>query len=164
MSRQIPAATSPDTYWLKVEVSSQLLNLMSDQTSLWQVPVSTSRFGVGEVEGSHQTPRGWHQIFFIFGHNMPMGTQFVCREPNGFIWNPQTPDHPEDMILSRIFWLDGVEAHNANSKQRFIYIHGTNQEDEIGTPASFGCVRMRNTEVCRLCSYAKIGTRVLIVE
>jgi hypothetical protein len=68
----------------------------------------------------------------------------------------------DDLILSRILWLDGAEAANANTKERYIYIHGTNQEERIGTPASHGCVRMTNADVIDLFRRLRVGSEVVI--
>jgi lipoprotein-anchoring transpeptidase ErfK/SrfK len=68
----------------------------------------------------------------------------------------------EDGVLTRILWLDGMELHNANTKDRFIYIHGTNQEDQIGSPASHGCIRLRNNDVIELFSLVPQGSPVTI--
>ena len=66
--------------------------------------------------------------------------------------------------MSRILWLDGVDAHNANTRDRFIYIHGTKHEDKIGIPDSHGCVRMRNTDVVELFALVDEGVPVIIEE
>ena len=77
-----------------------------------------------------------------------------------------TPDDAlpptDDLVLSRILWLDGLEAHNANTRDRFIYIHGTNHEDEIGQPASHGCVRMKNADLIALFDQVPLGAEVVI--
>ena len=60
-----------------------------------------------------------------------------------------------DLILSRIIWLDGLEpginkGGTVDSRARYIYLHGTNQEQLLGTPASHGCVRMANRDIAAL--------------
>jgi lipoprotein-anchoring transpeptidase ErfK/SrfK len=55
-----------------------------------------------------------------------------------------------------------LEEENANSYQRYIYIHGTNHEDRIGTPASHGCVRMKNSDVAELYDLIPLGSSVQI--
>jgi len=92
---------------------------------------------------------------------MPAGTIFVSRVP-------LKPDDPlpgtQDLVLSRILWLDGLEAHNANTRDRFIYIHGTKHEDKIGQPDSHGCIRMRNADVIELFDLVDVDTPVTIRE
>ena len=50
-----------------------------------------------------------------------------------------------------------MDTHN-----RYIYIHGTHEEHRIGTPASHGCIRMKNAEVAELFDLVKVGTEVRI--
>lgn len=66
--------------------------------------------------------------------------------------------------MSRILWLDGLEAHNSNAFSRCIYIHGTPQETFLGAPASFGCIRMRSRDVAKVYDLVGHGARVEIVE
>jgi len=92
---------------------------------------------------------------------MPAGTIFVGRIP----LQPDDPLPPtEDLVLSRILWLDGLESHNANTRNRFIYIHGTRHEDKIGEPDSHGCIRMRNADVVELFDLVDVDTPVTIRE
>lgn len=51
---------------------------------------------------------------------------------------------------------------NVDSKNRFIYIHGTPEEGLIGRPASHGCIRMYNAEVIELYNLLPTGTLVYI--
>jgi lipoprotein-anchoring transpeptidase ErfK/SrfK len=122
-------------------------------------PVSTSRFGLGSEEGSRKTPLGRFKIGEKIGHDFPIGTVFYGRIPLG-------PDDPlpatEVLIMSRILWLDGLEEHNSNTRQRYIYIHGTNHEDKIGQPASHGCIRMRNNDLVALFEQVPLGAEVVI--
>ena len=53
----------------------------------------------------------------------------------------------------------GLEAHNANTYERYVYIHGTNHEEAIGEPASHGCIRMRNNDVAELFDLVKVVIR-----
>ena len=66
--------------------------------------------------------------------------------------------------MTRILWLYGCEEHNANTRRRYIYIHGTNHEQDLGQPASFGCIRMGNEDVARLFGMVNVGNKVRIVE
>ena len=73
-----------------------------------------------------------------------------------------------DDITSRIFWLEGLEEEKNKGKgidsyKRYIYIHGTSEEGRLGTPASHGCIRMKNKEVIDLYKTIEVGTLVLIL-
>jgi L,D-transpeptidase YbiS len=68
-----------------------------------------------------------------------------------------------DLITSRILWLDGLDEENALTRERYIYIHGTNQEQLIGQAASSGCIRMRNADVVRLFDLVGVGALVEIL-
>jgi L,D-transpeptidase YbiS len=146
---------------LHISVRDQRLTLKSGEESVRTYPVSTSRFGLGSEEGSMKTPLGQFRIAEKFGAAAPVGTVFKSREPVGF-----QDEHPpdEDLVLSRILWLDGLEAHNANTRDRFIYIHGTNHEHKIGEPVSHGCIRMRNADLVELFDMIEPGTPVVIEE
>jgi lipoprotein-anchoring transpeptidase ErfK/SrfK len=124
-------------------------------------PISTSRFGIGTEEGSLKTPTGQFRVTEKIGADMPSDTIFRSRIALG----PNDPlPATEDFLMSRIMWLDGLEEHNANTRGRFIYIHGTKHEDKIGSPASRGCVRMRNIDIVELFDLVEEGTPVVIEE
>ena len=138
---------------------------------LCQFPVSTARNGAGELEGSFCTPRGAHRIAQKIGEDAPLFAVFKAREATGEIWTPQldAAEPGRDWILSRILWLDGLEpgknqGGEVDSHARYIYIHGTNEEDKIGTPVSHGCIRMRNADVVTLFDQVAVDTRVNIRE
>ena len=146
---------------IDVSVRDQRLILTRDGEELRSYPISTSRFGIGTEEGSLKTPLGRFRIVEKIGDGAAPGTIFKARVALG-------PDDPppdtEDFITSRILWLDGLEEENANTRDRFIYIHGTKHEDEIGTPASHGCIRMRNADVIELFELVDETTQVVIRE
>jgi lipoprotein-anchoring transpeptidase ErfK/SrfK len=146
---------------IHVSIRDQRLTLKEDETPIRTYPVSTSRFGVGTEQGSMKTPTGRFRVAEKIGGDTPSGTVFQSRlalKPGDLL--PST----EDLVMSRILWLDGLDQHNANTRDRFIYIHGTKHEDKIGTPASHGCVRMRNADVVELFMLVDEDTQVLIEE
>lgn len=146
---------------IQVSVRHQELKVRLGRKVIRRYAISTSRFGLGSEEGSHKTPLGKFRISDKIGHGAPAGTVFVGRIP----LQPDDPLPPtEDLVLSRILWLDGVEPHNANTRQRFIYIHGTRHEDKIGNPDSHGCIRMRNADVIELFDLVDVDTPVTIRE
>ena len=66
-------------------------------------------------------------------------------------------------MITRIIWLRGLEAQNAHAFQRCIYIHGTPQEKTIGRPASYGCIRMKSSDVAELYNRVPVGAVVQII-
>jgi L,D-transpeptidase YbiS len=149
---------------LLVSVADQTLSVITDGQTGEVFQVSTSKYGTGEEEGSFRTPRGLHRIGEKIGGGAAPGTVFRGRQPTGEIWTPNSPPTDEDLILTRILWLEGMEPHNRNSRDRYIYLHGTNQEDKIGSPASIGCIRLRNMDILTLYDMVVTGTEVLIQE
>jgi len=144
---------------IRISVRRQQLVLSSGRKQLAEYSVSTSRFGLGAKEGSFKTPTGKFRIAEKIGEGMPAGTVFKSRRPV-----KATPKllREEDLVMTRILWLDGLERRNANTHDRYVYIHGTNHEEKIGTPASHGCVRMRNADLLELFERVKVGTPVEI--
>ena len=146
---------------IHISIRNQRLTLKQGETPLRSYPVSTSRFGVGTEEGSMKTPIGRFRVAEKIGGEMPSDTVFQAR----VALQPGDPLPPtEDLVMSRILWLDGLDEHNANTRDRFIYIHGTKHEDKIGIPDSHGCVRMRNGDVAELFKLVDEGTHVIIEE
>jgi lipoprotein-anchoring transpeptidase ErfK/SrfK len=146
---------------IHVSIRDQLLTLREDETPIGTYPVSTSRFGVGTQKGSLKTPVGRFRVAEKIGSAMSADTIFRNRMP----LKPDDPLPPtEDLVMSRILWLDGLDEHNANTRERFIYIHGTKHEGKIGSPASCGCIRMRNADVVELFDLVDHDTPVIIEE
>jgi L,D-transpeptidase YbiS len=119
--------------------------------------VSTSKKGLGEVNGSLCTPRGKHVVRAKIGAGQPLGAVFVRRRPTGEVWTPELhAQYPgRDWILTRILWLSGCERGRnrlgeVDTMRRYIYIHGSPDSAEMGAPGSIGCIRMRNRDVAEL--------------
>ena len=144
---------------IRISVRRQRLVLKSGRTTLAEYPISTSQFGLGSKEGSFKTPTGKFRIADKIGDGMPAGTVFKSRRP---VKATKKLLREEDLVMTRILWLDGLEGHNANTHDRYVYIHGTNHEDKIGTPAGHGCVRMKNADLLELFDRVKVGTPVEI--
>jgi lipoprotein-anchoring transpeptidase ErfK/SrfK len=140
-----------------IDSKTQLLKLFYGRQEIFSAPVSTSCAGLGFEPGSLRTPAGLFRIHEKIGENAPSGTIFKGRVP---VVDPPVSD--DDLITSRILWLDGLEKENANTKERYIYIHGTNQESLIGQPVSHGCIRMRNEDILRLFDMITVDTEVEI--
>ncbi len=126
--------------------------------------ISTAKNGLGEVEGSFCTPLGKFRIAEKIGSDLLSGAVLTGRVPTGEVYSAELGrQHPErDWILTRILWLDGLEAHNQNTKARYIYIHGTPDSEPMGVPMSHGCIRMRNDDIIELFDRVEVGEMVMI--
>jgi len=142
---------------------------IADQTLEYQgktYSISSAKNGVGEEEGSFCTPTGQFKISEKIGGNLEVGSVLVARAPTGEIFSKQLLDqNPDrDWILTRILWLEGTEAHNNNTKDRYIYIHGSPDETPMGIPGSKGCIRMHNQDVIELFDHVQIGEDAVIMK
>lgn len=142
-----------------VHIPSQTLDLLDDDKLLRRYVISSSRHGLGSEPGSNRTPIGRFRIKEKHGDGAEPGMVFVSRQPTGQIGNE---DDPKDHVQTRILWLDGLETTNANTYDRYVYIHGTNAESRLGIPASEGCIRMSNTDVIDLYGLVETGIEVVI--
>ncbi len=165
---------------LRVSIVQQTLQLYQhdssntcdafDQTRwIKQYDVSTAKNGSGEISGSEQTPRGWHQIRAKIGGTYPVNTVFVGRRATGEVFSESLrKSHPNrDWILTRIMWLSGLEINknrlgNVDTMRRYVYIHGTPDDVILGVPGSKGCIRMRNADIIELFDWVVPGTQLLI--
>jgi len=156
-------SSSKDVYvalHLRIDASRQILEVLRNGKVSKSYPVSTSKFGLGFEPGSNKTPLGRFVVSEKIGAGAAAGTVFKSRLSTGEI---ASQGGPEDLVLTRILWLAGLDETNANTKERYIYIHGTNQEALLGTPASHGCVRMSNADVAEFFDQIPEGTLVEIV-
>ena len=150
-----------------VEISRQTLKLLGGGEVVREWPVSTSRYGPGELADSLGTPRGRHRVRARIGAGQPPGAVFAGRRPTGEIYSENLArSHPgRDWVLTRILWLcgeqPGFNRHGGvDSMRRYIYIHGTPDSEPMGVPRSHGCVRMRNSDVIALFDLVEPGCRV----
>ncbi len=146
-----------DGILLVVDVPSQILTIVDSGTVAGRRLVSTAIAGVGNRVGSNQTPAGWHRVEERIGDGEPAGRVFRSREPQPEILSGDELVAPEsgDYVLTRILWLRGLQpgwnvGPGVDSHDRCIYIHGTNQEQLLGTPASHGCIRVSNADAISL--------------
>lgn len=155
---------------IEINIAKQVLTLKNKRNEiLRQYPVSSGKNGVGERLDSGKTPRGAHFICEKIGADLPAFSVFSARKPTGEVFSNQLDKQfpGRDWILSRILWLSGAEPGfnsglDVDTKSRFIYIHGTSDEKNIGTPNSHGCIRMRNEDVIELFDLVSVGESVLI--
>jgi L,D-transpeptidase YbiS len=143
---------------IRIHVPSQTLDLIDDAGEIIRCyAISTSRFGLGTEPGSNKTPTGNFRVAEKIGDGAPPGEIFISRVPTGkFGQEGDEKDH----VQTRILWLTGVDTDNANTFDRYIYIHGTNAESQLGTPASYGCVRMNNLDIIDL--YDRVGVQTAV--
>ncbi len=140
---------------LVVDSARGLAELVCSEGAVAEWPVSTAKAGLGSAAGSNRTPPGWHRAAERIGRGAAPGTMFVSRRPNGRVIPPsgwRAPDPAEDAVLTRVVWLSGLEpgvnaGRGIDSHERCIYLHGTNQEQLLGTPASHGCIRFSNAAI-----------------
>ncbi|MDX9698142.1 MAG: L,D-transpeptidase [Rhodocyclaceae bacterium] len=157
---------------LLIDLQAQRLYLFGDDGAcLRSYAVSTARNGAGELNGSGCTPRGRHRVRAMIGAGQPRGAVFRGRRPTGEVWTPAlaAAQPTRDWILSRIVWLSGCEPGfnrlgRVDTMARYIYIHGTGDDQPMGVPLSHGCVRMRNDDVIELFALLQPGCRVEIVD
>lgn len=146
---------------IHISIKDQSLTLTHNGELVATYIISSASNGIGCEEGSYCTPTGRFEIREKIGDGAELGTVFRSRKPER-IWTGEEDEG--DLVLTRILRLDGMDPENANSMERYIYIHGTNHENTLGTPASCGCIRMGNTDVADLYDRVLEGTSVVIEE
>ncbi len=162
----LPLTTSRPIIY--IDSQQQLLSCISaDDKSPQSYPVSTSRYGLGQLQGSLKTPSGIHKIAQKIGASEPSGRVFKSRLATDVICLPEHFSGDEDVITSRILWLAGLQTGyncegDVDTLNRYIYIHGTADEVHIGQPASIGCIRMKNLDVIKLFDQVEIDDLVII--
>jgi hypothetical protein len=160
----------PTRFALLVSVADQTLSLFERGRFVQKHRCSTSRFGIGQMEGSNCTPLGLHRIAEKIGAGEPAGTVFKGRKIIGHTSQPELADA---MMTTRILWLDGLEPGlnqgfnggvNVDSHARYIYIHGTADQASLGQPASHGCIHLADADLLPLFDLLPGGTLVWIAE
>jgi hypothetical protein len=159
----IASCAAPDTrHQIVISAREQKLALLDRGNLMAIYPVSTSKFGLGDRPGSSFTPLGELEVAKKIGDHAPVGAVFKDRRRTGEVVAIDSPGR--DPIVTRILWLRGREFHNANAYARTIYIHGTPEERNIGLPASYGCIRMRSSDIINLYDIVGWGAKVTIVD
>ena len=142
-----------------ISIGEQKLRLFEGDTLVAEYVVSSAANGIGFEEGSYCTPTGRFEVSEKIGDGEALGTIFKSRKPMG-VWDGTPSD--DDMILSRILRLNGLDAQNANSMERYIYVHGTNHEALLGEPTSHGCIRMANADIAEIFDRIELRAPLLI--
>ena len=155
---------TPTAHLLVVDIAAQAVSLFSEGRFARQLPASTSRFGIGQAEGSNCTPLGLHCIAEKIGAGVPAGTVFKARQIVGHVSQPELANAK---ITTRILWLEGLEpgfnqGGQVDSHARYIYIHGTGDQQSIGQPASHGCIHLADADMVALFDLLPGGTLVWI--
>ena len=159
----IASCAAPDRqHQIVVSTREQKLVVLEQGKPVATYPVSTSKFCLGDRPGSYGTPLGKLEIAAKIGDGAPLGAVFKDRHRTGEIVAIDSPGR--DPIVTRIIWLRGREAQNANAFRRDIYIHGTPEERNIGRRASYGCIRMRSRDIVNLYDVVGRGAEVTIVD
>jgi hypothetical protein len=155
-------AQEDTTHRIVISIPEQRMIVMEQDRPVAQYRVSTSKFCLSDQPGSRGTPLGHLAIARKIGGNAPAGAVFKDQRQTGEILRPDAPGR--DPIVSRILWLRGLEPSTRNAFSRYIYIHGTAEECRLGTPASFGCIRMRSADVIQLYDMVGVGAKVDITQ
>lgn len=171
LQRALSTKSTAEGIALLVSIGEQRLYRFVREVLDGEWPVSTAAAGTGNRQDSLCTPTGLHRIAERIGEGLPPKAILQGRRPTGEIARIETRpvSTGQDLITSRILWLEGLEeginsGGDVDSKQRCIYIHGTHEEGLIGTPASHGCIRLRNADILQLWQGAPVGTPVLIQD
>ena len=159
----VASCAAPDTrHHIVISSREQKLALLDRGNLMAIYPVSTSKFGLGDWPGSSCTPLGELEVAQKIGDHAPSGAVFKDRRRTGEIVAPDSPGR--DPIVTRILWLRGRDLQNAHAYTRMIYIHGTPEERNIGFPASYGCIRMRSSDIINLYEIVGRGAQVTIID
>ena len=159
----ISSCAVPDTqHHIVISAREQKLAVLDRGNLMATYPVSTSKFGLGDWPGSSRTPLGELEVAKKIGDHATPGAVFKDRRRTGEIVAADSPGR--DPIVTRILWLRGREAQNGNALARMIYIHGTPEERNIGFPASYGCIRMRSSDIINLYEIVGPGAEVTIID
>jgi hypothetical protein len=165
----------PTRFVLIVSIAEQTVSLFENSSLhpgvenyqfVKKIPCSTSRFGIGQTEGSNRTPLGLHRIAEKIGAAETAGTVFKARQVTG---HTSQPEFADAKITTRILWLEGLEpgfnrGGNVDSHARYIYIHGTADQKSIGQPTSCGCIHLADADLIPLFDQLPGGTLVWISE
>lgn len=160
LSLLLAGCATDNRHRMILSVADQKMIVLRDGKPFSSYPVSTSKFGLGDRPGSYATPLGVLRIKEKIGHGLPAGAVFKSRMPTGEVLPVDAPGR--DPIVTRILWLEGLDERNRNAYRRYIYIHGTPEERNVGRPVSYGCIRMRSQDVIELFETVGLNSKILI--
>ncbi len=156
----------PTKYLLTVNIARQSASLFEDGRFVKKYVCSTSRFGIGEINDTFCAPRGLHRLAEKIGGGEPAGTVFKSRQGIG---HTSQLKFANAKITTRILWLEGLEpgfnqGGNVDTHDRYIYIHGTGDQESVGRPDSHGCIHLADADLIALFDLLPSGTLVWIQE
>ncbi|MBL7003139.1 MAG: L,D-transpeptidase [Gammaproteobacteria bacterium] len=151
---------------LVVDSTNQRMIFYKHKRAIKSFIISSAKNGLGNQQGSYQTPHGFFQIAEKIGGDQPINMLFKSRKPTGecALINSEYATK-NDTIMTRILWLSGLQKGinlegDVDTKNRYIYIHGTADEENLGKPASHGCIRMKNTDIINL--YDDVDNKTIV--
>ena len=162
----------PQNPLILISIKEQNLYLIENEEVVKTYYISTAKNGAGNLNGSYQTPLGVHCISEKIGDKAKIGSIFKARintHKLATILSDKNKTSNTDNITTRILWLSGLEeginkSGKVDSHDRYIYIHGTDEEGRLGQAISHGCIRMSNQDVIDLFDRVAVGTIINIVE
>lgn len=147
---------------LLVSIEQQSLQVVDSGALMTAYRVSTSKRGSGNTVESYQTPTGWHEVVERYGAGEPAGRVFFERVPTPEVLAERywREDDHRDLIMTRILRLAGLEdgvnrGGRVDTYERYVYLHGSNHEHRLGTPASHGCIHVGNKEIIDLFAHTE---------
>ncbi len=154
-----------------VRIGTQTLKFYRNSLPVKSYVISTSLRPPSNRKDSLGTPRGLHLIAERIGGGQPPGMVFKARVPTGRHFSEYGDEENQrtNFITTRILWLRGAEpgvnaGGEVDSYDRYIYIHGTNHEDQLGRPQSSGCVLVEAKELIELYDEVRTGDHVFITD
>ncbi len=169
----------PDSF-IYIDTKLQKLFYITDTSVIKEYTISTASAGSSFYAefNSNKTPLGLHTIESKIGDSLRLGNIIKMKkilDTVGTIYTEadSLPSDIEDAIMTRVIVLQGEEKGINKGKSnngkivdtfyRGIYIHGTNNEAELGKAVSHGCIRMKNADIVELYNLVNINTIILIL-
>ena len=151
---------------LIIKTQDQVAELWDNSHLIKSFKISTASNGLSCVNDSFCTPDGKLRVAEKIGEGYPIGAVFKSRVFTGEVWpqaiNDLTYNSDDDLVLTRILWLEGAEEKNLNTLHRHIYLHGTNHENKLGHPVSHGCIRFSNSDIIEIFDQLEVGSEVFV--
>ena len=160
--------STPSESLLLASITEQSLMRYHKGKSVKRYHMSSSKRPPSCVEDSLGTPIGLHLVCEKIGDGEPLGMIFKGRKPQGVrFFECDNGENQKNLITTRILRLDGLEVginkgEGIDTYERYVYIHGTNHEEKLGTPTSSGCLQVSNKDILELFECLPEGTHLFI--